>query len=194
MAADLPEALFDENRASTYYPKPVVKRASLVPVTNDFPTFIRPEWDDTGLHPQVFYGSYFLILDENGKGRYGSAYDQWMNMHRQVAPQADPTLWVKVLPPVGYHIDEACVLVTMIPTEDGKGIRESRKAIKPGTLVLKQPGGEFQFVQPKDESKTYYPPEEAHQLGLPNMTVEQFGSWAMSQAIASFRSTMAQHI
>lgn len=189
----LPEARFDEAQGMPYFPRPVIKRAALVPGFEGFATNLRPEWDDDGTNPQVFIGSYYLILDENGKGRYGSAHDQWVNMHRRVLPEADPTLWVKVKVPIGYHVSEPCVMITLIPEEDGS-IRESKKAIMAGTLVLRQPGGEFQFVRPQDEAETYFSEVEARELGLFDMSAQQFNVWAHAQALAAFHAQMAPHI
>jgi hypothetical protein len=186
----IPEARFDPGRAVPYFPIPVVKFAVLVPIYNEFPAYIRPEWDSTGDSPQVFIGSYYLIVGTDGQGRYGSAREQWENMHRQLPISTiipgipDALAWVKVLIPTGYEVDHECALVTLIPTESGE-IRESRKALKPGTLVLRQPGGEFQFVRPEDQSVTYYSPVQATQMGLNRMSVEQFGDWAVKEATST---------
>lgn len=190
MSDKLPEAKFDPTKARPVYPKPQVKFATLVPIPHEYPTFIQPEWDTDGTTPQVFYGDYYLILDRNGRGRYGSARDQWENMHRHVPLDriigGTPAMaWIKVLVPQGYAVSEECVIITLIPTEDGQDIRESRKAIKSGTLVLQQPGGEFQFVRPQDQATTYYSHEEAQDLRLYDMDQVQFENFVFEQALRS---------
>lgn len=185
---NLPEARFDESLAVRCFPRPVVKWAVLVPIPEEFPTFIRPEWDDTGLNPQVFFGDYYLILDGRGRGRYGSAADQWRNMHRSLPLERSfgdriPAMgWVKVLVPEGHEVAFDCELVTLIPTESGE-IRESRKAITAGTLVLRQPGGEFQFVRNEDRAAIYYSAAEAEELGLNAMSADEFAEWALGVAV-----------
>ena len=185
--SSVPEAKFQSEKAIRYFPRPDVKWAVLVPVHPEFPTFIQPEWDTEGNCPQVFIGDYYLIIDDAGRGRYGSAQIQWENMHRRVpfsrhlGARPPATGWVKVLCPMGYEVDEACELVTLIPTSTSE-IRESRKLIQPGTLVLRQPGGEFQFVRPVDRAATYYEPAEADKLGLTPMTPDEFTDWVVAQA------------
>lgn len=179
--AHLPEIKFDESRAIPCYPRPLIKCAVLVPGYLNFPHSIRPEWDSTKQNPQNFFGDFYLIMDEHGGGRYGSAYDQWVNMHRQIDPDFDATWWVKVLYPVGYHIAEDCTMVTLVVSKQ-MTITESRKVVKAGTLVLRQPGGEYQFVRPEDEAKTYFSESEARALGLFELNSEEFAEWAVAQA------------
>lgn len=179
---DVPEFVFDPTLASVRYPRPEVKTAFRVPIPHEYPTFIQPEWDENGASPQTFYGDYYLIVDpKTGRGRYGSAAAQWLNMHRPLDP-AVPLEWVKVRPPVGYHLPEQRKLVTLIPDKKDGEIRESVKVIDAGTLVLRQPGGEHQFVRPQDEPKTYFTLQEAQDFGLTDMTEQEFGAWALAHA------------
>ncbi len=190
MPDNLPELEFDHTRAKPVYPIPVVKFAVRVLIPHEFPTFIRPEWDDPGTEPQVFFGDYYLILGRNGHGRYGSARIQWEHMHRRIPLDrlvgGIPAMaWVKVLPPIGYAVTQACDVVTMIPTEKLGEFRESRKTIRPGTVVLQQPGGEIQFVRPENLASTYYTDKAASQLGLTSMTPAEFEAFAKEQAMQS---------
>ena len=178
--SELPEVRFDENRAVPCFPRPEIKYAVLVPFYAKFAINIRPEWDKDGKNPQSFIGDFYLIFHKDGRPRYGSAKEQWENMHVRVGAFT----WIKVLVPTGYHVDEACNMVTWITDEETGRIEESRTSIEAGTLVIKQPGGEFQFVRPEDEAKTYYTTEEARGLGLHDLTIEEFGRWAVNQAKA----------
>lgn len=185
MATINPELVFEDERATPRFPIPVIKHAVVVPVHENFPSFIQPEWDDDGHNPQVFIGNYFLILDDDGRGRYGSAYDQWINMHRQIPPTPGQTAtsWVKTTVPMGYHTGEDLDIVTMIPDPNiVGGIQEARKTIGGGTLVLRQPGGEIQHVRRADEEKTYFSSHTAEMLGLTSMTLVEFDIWAIENA------------
>jgi hypothetical protein len=155
MAEQFPELKFDDNKARPRFPIPILKHAVLVPVQDGYPTHIRPEWDDTGLSPQVFIGSWYAMLNKDEtEVRYGSAKDQWENMHIAVeATDRHFSGWLKVLVPTGYHTDEIHDIVTLINDENQPGgFREARKTIAEGTLVLKQPGGEIQHVRSEDEA------------------------------------------
>lgn len=188
MAGINPELVFDESKAEPRFPIPVIKSAVLVPIHEQFPSFIQPEWDEDGTDPQVFIGSYYLVLDGDGRGRYGSAYEQWRNMHQQVpaAPGQPAINWVKVEIPMGYHVDEITDIVTLMPDpEQEEGFQEARKTIAAGTLVLRQPGGELQHVRPADEPLTYFTPEKAAGLGLPELTLSQFAIWAIEHATSA---------
>ena len=186
MSEQFPELNFEENKAKPRFPIPILKHAVLVPVQDGYPTHVRPEWDDTGLNPQVFIGSWYAMLSQDGSQvRYGSAQKQWENMHIPVAATSrHPKGWLKVLVPTGYHTEETLDVVTLIDDRSqSTGFREARKTIGAGTLVLKQPGGEIQHVRPEDEECTYFSEAQASYLGLPNMPVEQFATWAVANAI-----------
>lgn len=187
MATANPEFRFDDTLASPRFPIPVVKYALLVPVADGYPTHIKPEWDQDGTSPQVFIGSWYAMVDRvEGRVRYGSARDQWENMHTRVNPsdRHPEGGWVKTLVPMGYHIDEALDLVTMIddPTMP-HGFAETRKSIHPGTLVLRQPGGEIQHVRPSDEGSTYFSSAQTEYIGLDGLQVDEFADWAVQNCV-----------
>src|SRR5262245_21810373 len=122
----MPELIFQDELATPWYPRPVVKFAVLVPIPDVFPTFIQPEWYPDGTHPQCFLGSYYLILGQDGKGRYGSVVLQWENMHFALPVAGLPaTAYVKIKWPVGYRVPEACEIVTHVLSLDGT-MRENR--------------------------------------------------------------------
>jgi hypothetical protein len=178
---------FRDDLAIPRFPRPVVKWAVLVPIQENYCTWITPEWDDDGTAPQNFEGSYYLVIDEDGKGRYGSAKLQWENMHHKLPMTrlitGVPAIgWVKVEVPTGYHVTEDCVMVTsLIPIP---GLHEvPKKAIKAGTLVLRQSGNEVQFVRPENEDSAYFSEDEARALGLYDMTLPEFQEWAVAQAM-----------
>ncbi len=179
-ASDVPEVRFDEMSAQPIFPKPVLKRAALVPipVTDGdqlLPTFIEPEWGGV----QVFFGSYYGILgivDGKEVVIYGSAKIQWENMHSSV----QPGYWVKTAVPTAYRATEPCRIVTLIPQEDGS-ISEANFVLEPGDWIVRQPGGEVQHVKSAKFSGIYFSAEEADELSLTNMSAEQFATWALSR-------------
>lgn len=195
MPAVNPEFQFDDTRATPRFPIPVVKYALLVPVADGYPTHIKPEWDQDGTSPQVFIGSWYAMVDRTeGRVRYGSAQDQWENMHTRVNPgERHPEGgWVKTLVPVGYHVDQALDLVTMIPDPSmPQGFAETRKAINPGTLVLRQPGGEIQHVRPADEVSTYFSSAQSEHIGLDRLPIEEFSAWAVQSCVTDEQLSLA---
>jgi len=183
---------FDDSRATIWFPRPVVKWAVLVPIPDDFPTFIQPEWNATSAKPkpQIFYGSYYLMLDEFGRGRYGSAAIQWENMHTQLdvghlVTGVPAAAYVKTEVPTGYCVFKRCTISTSVPLGGGH-VFESDVVIEPGTLILRQSGGEIQHVRPADLTKTYFLPKEAEELGLRAMLdAGEFPDWAYDRAMES---------
>lgn len=179
-SSDVPEVRFDESAAHPIFPKPVPKKAVLVPIPDtehgdDLPTFIKPEWDGV----QVFYGDYYAII-VSGVVAYGSAEEQWEAMHTQVRPET----WVKTAVPLAYQATEPCRIVTLIP-EVGGMVRETSYVLAEGDWIVRQPGGEVQHVKAAAYSGIYYSREEAATLGLDQMTREEFAHWAVEQVQAS---------
>ncbi|HUO61940.1 MAG TPA: hypothetical protein VMT96_00625 [Candidatus Bathyarchaeia archaeon] len=174
MDQDVPEVRFDPERAVRIFPRPVAKHAVLVPIPltesgSEIPTFILAEWGDL----QVFYGSYYGIV-QGGEVIYGSAKDQWENMHSPITPG----YWVKTSVPRAYRATEPCRIVTMIPSDDD-GIREANFVLKVDDLIVRQPGGEVQHIKAEKFEGIYYTDDEAVLLGLIHMTDEQFAAWAV---------------
>lgn len=166
------------------FPRPVAKRAVLVPIPrtlgdNLLPTFIWAEWNDV----QVFHGDYYLIVNDDGVGIYGSAQEQWEHMHTRLGG----ILWVKTAIPLAYQATEVCDIITLIPEEDGS-IREARHTLQPGDWIVRQPGGEVQHILAAKFGGIYFSYAEAQQLGLTRMTQEQFAGWAVAQARAALIS------
>lgn len=173
----IPEVRFDFEQAAPVFPRPAAKTAILIPIPlteggDQLPTFIRPEWGGV----QVFYGDYYGIVVD-GEAVYGSAEDQWEAMHTQL----EPGIWVKTGIPQAYQADAACRIVTLIPEEDGN-VREASYVLSPGDWILRQPGGEVQHVKAKKFGDIYFSPEKADQLGLTDMSQEEFSLWAVKAA------------
>lgn len=180
-ASELPEIVFDDTRALTLYPRPEPKQAVLIliPRTEDgdeLPTFIRPRAG--GL--QVFYGNFYGLIDADGIVRRGSAQAQWEAMHVMVKPG----YWVKVTTPHGYQATETCRIVTLIPAENGGEVREHSDIVNPGDWIVRQPGGELQYIRAAKYSTFYYTQPEAESAGLHLMTPDLFAAWAIEQARA----------
>ncbi len=180
---NLPEVTFDEGQARTIFPKPAPKQAVLItiPLTEDgqeLPTIIKPLAG--GL--QVFYGSFYGLLNSDGDVRRGSARAQWENMHVKVGPG----YWVKVTLPKAYQADQACRIVTLIPSaQGGDVVREHSDIVHPGDWIVRQPGGELQYIRAAKYSDFYHTQEEAEALGLQLMTPAEFSAWAIEQARAN---------
>jgi len=190
-----PVHVFDVSRATPWFPRPVVKWAIRVPVPDNFPTFIQPEWDQTGTTPQVFYGSYYLMLDPHGRGRYGSAAVQWEAMHTQldlaqVVIGVPTAAYVKIAVPIGYRVTNRCRIATSVPLGGGH-VFESEKEVEAGTLILRQPGGEIQHVRAVDEVETYFSNGEAQHLGLHHILADGiFPAWATNQATVRLHASV----
>lgn len=177
--SQVPEVRFDESIAQPIYPRPVLKQAALVEIPkaeggHELPTCLKVSWG-----VQVFYGDYYLIIS-GGKSQYGSAYDQWRNMHTQVTPD----YWVKTAIPTAYRATEPCRIVTLIPSEDG-GIRETSFTLEVGDWIVRQPGGEVQHIKAHKFDGIYFSNEEAVELGLTVMSAEEFADWAKAQVSAT---------
>ena len=176
---DLPAVVFDEDRARFIYPIAEPKLAVLITIPKaedgqELPTTLQPLAG--GL--QVFYGSYYGIVNEEGNVRRGSAKAQWENMHVKVGPG----YWVKVTLPRAYQSDQTCRIVTLIPSPDGDIVREHNDIVDPGDWIVRQPGGELQYIRAAKFSKFYYSQEGAEERGLHLMTPAEFSAWAIEQA------------
>ena len=174
---NLPIVRFDESIAERVFPRPELKRAAFVPIPEiegvELQQLIVPEWGGV----QQFLGSYYAIIID-GRVAYGSAREQWELMHVQV--EGSPGLWVKTGVPMAYEAMVPCRVITLILQEDSS-VRETSVSLNPGDWVLRQPGGEVQHVQAAKMGRIYFSREEALQLGLVDMTNEQFAQWAISQ-------------
>ena len=127
-------------------------------------TTILAEW---GSH-QHFIGSFYLIVDPtSGRSKYGSAEQQWLNMHEKIGPD----LWVKVTPVAAYAVDQPQVIPTLI--------EEARVTIEEGDWAVRQPGGEVQHIRAEKMPLLYFTSEEAEQLGL---TPDNFADYARATA------------
>lgn len=192
---ELPRVEFDDSRAIRCFPIPNIKWAAKVIIPQGYPTFIFPEWAKPGDEPQVFASSYYLMLDERGEGRYGSAEAEWLSMHTRLPLEAVigvmPAVgWVKTQVPTGYEVSSECLVHTHTETGSRAGLRESWRPVRAGTLVLRQPNGEIQFVRPEDRERTYYSHERATELDLARMTDEQFAAWAVQIAMRGLRASI----
>jgi len=177
--AELPEVVFDDARAVRLFPRPEPKMAVRIFIPRsesgeELPTAIKPKAG--GL--QVFYGDFYGLVDEVGDVRRGSAKDQWEVMHVKV----DPLHWVKVLTPQGYVAAEPCKIVTRILGQNGDIIPEHFDVVNPGDWIVKQPGGELQYIRAAKYPKFYFTQEEAEERGLGGMGSEEFAAWAVEQA------------
>ncbi|HSH18110.1 MAG TPA: hypothetical protein VK978_01880 [Candidatus Saccharimonadales bacterium] len=177
---NVPEVRFDAGLAQPIFPRPVLKNAVLVHIPRTetgslIPTFIKAEWGDL----QVFYGDYYAIIGDEDDRKvviYGSAKEQWENMHTPVAPG----FWVKTAVPTAYQATEPCRIVTLIPSADGN-IREANFVLAPGDWVVRQPGGEVQHIKQAKFAGIYFSHEEANELGLTYLPHQQFAIWAVQQ-------------
>lgn len=179
----IPEVVFNPDAGVRIFPRPQHKQAVLVsiPTTSDenvLPTFIKPEWDGV----QVFYGDYYAIIVD-GRVVYGSAKDQWENMHTRVADQTDR--WIKTAVPKAYMASEPCRIVTLIPGRGGGEVRETNYNLNPGDWIVRQPGGEIQHIKADYFPAIYFSDEEAKEAGLPEMSDAEFANWAIAQALVS---------
>ncbi len=176
MSHEIPEVRFDMENARPVFPRPNLKHAVYITIPHtdtqdELPTFITPEWGGV----QVFYGDYYGIV-QDGKVIYGSAREQWEQMHTVVAPG----YWVKTSIPTAYRATEKCRIVTLIPTDDGS-IREANYVLNIGDWILRQPGGEVQHVKAEKFEGIYFSDIEIAELGLLRMTGEEFAQWATAQ-------------
>ncbi len=185
MSSDLPIVQFDWDRATKRFPRPNVKQAIMVDVTQHFATNIRPEWDKTGLGPQVAQGPFYVMINVEGVSRYVADYHAWRAMHQVLPPLPGlPAIdWVKVTWAHGYHVREDCRVITRIPMPGGHTITESDVEAFAGTLVIVQHNGEIQTVTPEHEGDIYYRPAEADELGLTAMDEAAFRDWVYHQAL-----------
>lgn len=174
----VPEVVFDASVAVRIFPRPIVKNAAIVtiPITSDgseLPVFIKPEWGGV----QVFYGSFYLIINSEGGPGYGSARKEWEDMHFEVRPN----YWVKTGVPTAYQATAPCSITTHIPSDDG-GVREAIYVLEVGDWIVRQPAGEVQHVKARQYGRIYFSQEEAKALGLNEMSAEAFADWAVAQA------------
>jgi hypothetical protein len=170
---DVPEVTFDLERAFPIYPRPELKNAVLImpPVAvggGDLITSICPEWGGV----QSFLGDFYAIVRE-GVVVYGSAKDQWENMHEQIMPG----YWVKTAVPLAYQATERCRIITLVPNDLG-GIRETSFTIEASDWIVRQPGGEIQHIKQAKYSTIYFTDAEVWELGLTNISAETFKKWA----------------
>ncbi len=181
---------FDLSRAIPRFPIPEPKPVVLVPILSGFPVTVTPEWQPDGLNPQSVRGDCYAVVGRDGKLRYLSEFHAWEVMHSKLplppallAAGVPDMFYVKdsVPPPVGYHVDDECIVYTITSGPGGANI-ESRVPVKKRTLVLRQPMGELQSVRPEDERATYFEPSHAHRLGLDRMTPQQYQAWALDRA------------
>lgn len=176
MSDVLPVVQFDESTAVRIFPRPELKEAIFVSIPKleggvELANYIVPEWGGV----QQFLGDYYAIV-KDGKVVYGSAKEQWEAMHVQMTPGR----WIKTAIPTAYQATESCRVVTLILNEDSS-VRETSTELAPGDWIVRQPGGEVQHIRAEKMPNIYFTWREAQNLGLDEMTQEEFSDWALGK-------------
>lgn len=150
---------FVARRARTFEPKSEEKIAQIRVVPEGMETeFDVPQWGPDGR--QTFRGTWVRVQEPDGSGWYGSAYNEWLDMHERVSGTKDR--WRKTATVEAYRAEGG----ERIRTTLADGTVETDYVAKPGQWIVRQKNGEVQIVDDAKFRRLYVVDDEPSVPGI----------------------------